>query len=692
MREIARLAPDLAAGDAELAWRLGTSQPLLASDRARAGDAYVALLECFERTHGVDASVRSAAARALGRAGLVRLGMRLRPAAPIEVARDRTARRGRMRQAHRSAQAWLAELEPEPRQLRVTVVSPEPTPYRSPLFDLIAARQDIDLTVIYAARSVAEQNVVGRAEPMAMCFCAACGIPGRAASSATTIRSRPARRARSRGRGPTSSWSPGGARSPRRLRSPGAARDAIPTSCTSRATISAPGAPWRRARERRRRDPRDPARRASVLVVGSAARDSVVARGASRVRVFANTIDVDALDRARGEARTGCPRRPGRALGRAARAGEGVRHSRRTRARAAGVRLELVTGGVAEDELAQRYVDADVFALLSRHEPWGVVVNEAAASGLPLVLSDQVGAAYRSAARRRERLPRSGRRRCCCGRRAADDSRAMQALRARMGVRSRELVRRLGLRAVGRQLRGCRARGHFAVDLLLDVGRRDPRKCAAPPQRLLARADRAGPSPPRTRRTARDDRRPLVGHDERLAVLEEAGDAAPVGDDHRRPGGSGLGSDHAEALAGGGEHEDIGLRIEVVAVGRRSSAACGRARSSQGLSAPPGRRRSMPVVGAGDDDVSFWEAPGRRRGGARSLFPRLCVPRRGSAEPRPEFPAARGDHRSPGRRPAWESRCPGRGPSRRATPHSTTASRSRSEATTTAAAPRATPR
>ena len=39
------------------------------------------------------------------------------------------------------------------------------------------------------------------------------------------------------------------------------------------------------------------------------------------------------------------------------------------------------------------YVDADVFALLSRHEPWGVAVNEAAASGLPLLLSDRVGAA-----------------------------------------------------------------------------------------------------------------------------------------------------------------------------------------------------------------------------------------------------------------------------------------------------------
>src|SRR3954453_17129273 len=38
---------------------------------------------------------------------------------------------------------------------RVTVVSPEPTPYRAPLFDRIAAREDIDLTVVYAARTVA---------------------------------------------------------------------------------------------------------------------------------------------------------------------------------------------------------------------------------------------------------------------------------------------------------------------------------------------------------------------------------------------------------------------------------------------------------------------------------------------------------------------------------------------------------
>jgi glycosyltransferase involved in cell wall biosynthesis len=62
-------------------------------------------------------------------------------------------------------------------------------------------------------------------------------------------------------------------------------------------------------------------------------------------------------------------------------------------ARARGVRA-LVAGSLAADRLAEAYAAADVFALLSRHEPWGVVVNEAAACGLPLVLSDRVGAAY----------------------------------------------------------------------------------------------------------------------------------------------------------------------------------------------------------------------------------------------------------------------------------------------------------
>ena len=55
-----------------------------------------------------------------------------------------------------------------------------------------------------------------------------------------------------------------------------------------------------------------------------------------------------------------------------------------------GVRLVLLPD-VPWERIVERYAVADVFALLSRHEPWGVVVNEAAACGLPLVLSERVG-------------------------------------------------------------------------------------------------------------------------------------------------------------------------------------------------------------------------------------------------------------------------------------------------------------
>jgi len=46
-----------------------------------------------------------------------------------------------------------------------------------------------------------------------------------------------------------------------------------------------------------------------------------------------------------------------------------------------------------DDALLEVYAAADLFVLASRQEPWGVVVNEAAAAGLPLLLSDAVGAA-----------------------------------------------------------------------------------------------------------------------------------------------------------------------------------------------------------------------------------------------------------------------------------------------------------
>jgi len=47
-----------------------------------------------------------------------------------------------------------------------------------------------------------------------------------------------------------------------------------------------------------------------------------------------------------------------------------------------------------QSELPQFYVVADVFVLPSEDEPWGLVLNEAMCFGLPVIATDQVGAAY----------------------------------------------------------------------------------------------------------------------------------------------------------------------------------------------------------------------------------------------------------------------------------------------------------
>ena len=74
--------------------------------------------------------------------------------------------------------------------------------------------------------------------------------------------------------------------------------------------------------------------------------------------------------------------------------GEGPeRSSLDAQAELLGVDVRFV-GNLPWARISEAYAAADIFALLSRHEPWGVVVTEATASGLPLVLSDQVGAAF----------------------------------------------------------------------------------------------------------------------------------------------------------------------------------------------------------------------------------------------------------------------------------------------------------
>jgi glycosyltransferase involved in cell wall biosynthesis len=321
---------------------------------------------------------------------------------------------------------------------RVVVVSPEPTPYRAPLFDLIAARDEVELTVVYAARTVAGRTWSVDLEHPAV-FLSGVRVPlvGRVLRHDYPV-------------------------TPGIVRALQAARPEVVVVSGWSTFASQSAIVWSRARripyvllvESHDLGPRAGWRRkmkaavvpplvrgaASVLVVGAAARDSVVARGASpeRVRVFANTVDVERwIERAEQLPRNAHDGVVALSVGRAVpEKGFDVLEAACARA---GVRLQTVAGGLVEEELAQRYVDADVFALLSRQETWGVVVNEAAASGLPLVLSDRVGAAYD--------LLRDGENGFLLPaddvEAAAEALRKLAAdpeLRRRMGARSRELV------------------------------------------------------------------------------------------------------------------------------------------------------------------------------------------------------------------------------------------------------------
>jgi glycosyltransferase involved in cell wall biosynthesis len=111
-------------------------------------------------------------------------------------------------------------------------------------------------------------------------------------------------------------------------------------------------------------------------------------------------------------------------------------------ARVRGVRI-VFAGDLEWERIIEMYVAADVFALLSEHEPWAVVVNEAAACGLPLLLSDRVGAAH-DLLRDGENgaliaAGDAGAAARALGRLAADET-----LRRSYGARSRELARDWG--------------------------------------------------------------------------------------------------------------------------------------------------------------------------------------------------------------------------------------------------------
>ncbi|MET0560672.1 MAG: glycosyltransferase [Gaiellaceae bacterium] len=488
LRQIETVAPGLSARRAGLARQVWLGADV-AADVEDAAMAVVELERTFEAEHAYLeaelAAVRAAAARALARlaarargtAGAVVLSeaVRLDPLLPAHVATRHARRRTLTKRAQHDAADLLRALAaaPDAPPIRVAAVFPEPTPYRAPLLDRVAALPEIDLTVVYAAGTVAGRT--WRVEPKHRAvFLRGLRVPGAARVLRHDYPLTPGVVPALEDIRPdvvvVSGWSTFAAQAAIAWCR---ARD-VPYVLVVESHDEGPRPGWRRT-VKDTVVPPIVTNAAGVLVTGTLARNSMIARGApaDRVRVFANTVDVEEfganasrlLDR-RSELRSGlgadqddvvvlsvarlAPEKGlddlVRAVDEAADdrlllvvAGEGGERSRLERlAGELGVKLVL-TGDLDWERIVELYVAADVFALLSEREPWAVVVNEAGACGLPLVLSDRVGAAHD--------LLRDGENGALVAAgdvaAAADALRALAAdseLRRAQGARSRELA------------------------------------------------------------------------------------------------------------------------------------------------------------------------------------------------------------------------------------------------------------
>lgn len=311
--------------------------------------------------------------------------------------------------------------------IRVVFVLQEPTPYRTPHLAVLRSRPELDVTVVYAAPTVQRRSwtvdddaiyLEGPRLPLARVLHhdypvtpSVWPLLGRLRPDAVVV----------------GGWST----SATQLAVIWCRTHGIPYLLMSDNHLLERRPAWVRALKRVVL-PRVVPQAAGWLVPGSRARDHIVHYGADPARVvdFPLTVDVPAmLERAAvlEERRTAIRSRLGiahdavavlgvgrliefkapeilvRAVARA-----GARSARRLHLLIAGdgpldeaVRAEAEELGVAAtfagfvegDDLLELYAAADVFALLSRRELWGVVVNEAMCFGLPLVLSSAVGAA-----------------------------------------------------------------------------------------------------------------------------------------------------------------------------------------------------------------------------------------------------------------------------------------------------------
>ena len=314
-----------------------------------------------------------------------------------------------------------------PRRLRVAFVLGEPTPYRIPHLRALAAREELDVTVVYAAATVQRRN--WQLEHAEAIYLSGPMLPLSRVLHHDYALTPGIWRLLERGGFDlvvVGGWSLMATQLAIlwcRLRR-------VPYLLMSDNHLLEPRPRWVRA-VKRLVLPRIVPQAAAWLVPGSLARDHIVFYGAKpdRVLTFPLTIDVERWARlceaARPEResfRTRCGvavddvlvLHVGRLV--AHKAVDVLLHGAAA-ARRLGAKVHVLVVGAGPEEASLRelassldvpvsfageldtdalpaaYAAADVFALVSARETWGVVVNEAAAAGLPLVLSSGVGSA-----------------------------------------------------------------------------------------------------------------------------------------------------------------------------------------------------------------------------------------------------------------------------------------------------------
>jgi glycosyltransferase involved in cell wall biosynthesis len=317
--------------------------------------------------------------------------------------------------------------------IRVAVVFPLPIPYRDRLFELVAADPSVELTVFFCRRTRSDMNWVPRSLGYPHVFLRNMGVDVEARRNAVPVYLNPSILRELR-------WGRFDV-----IVTSGLAHPTMQLAVLYAMATATPYVVWNESHHMRSRRLIRPfrslkealyrlevGRAAAGLVTGTYAADYLQSFGLSEDRVYrvANTTDVPrmimAVDRCRGAAALVERRRlgldgkkvvlfVGRLVG-----VKGVQplmdafdRVRREQPEAAlvlvgdgpmrqsieawagrGIHPQVIlTGFKQEKDLPLLYALGDVFVLPSIYEPWGTVVNEAMAAGLPVVTTRVVGAA-----------------------------------------------------------------------------------------------------------------------------------------------------------------------------------------------------------------------------------------------------------------------------------------------------------